>query len=101
MNYYGKYCRGNPSGYLMYLSLSQNNDPTKCGFFVCIDNDDHNVSKDFYELRKVIKILNRKGLDVKVFINPRFADQASMEAWVQKQLPGHAIFLGYQEEIEQ
>jgi hypothetical protein len=40
-------------------------------------------------------------LDVKVFINPRFADQASMEAWVQKQLPGHAIFLGYQEEIEQ
>jgi predicted deacetylase len=98
MNYYGKYCRGWPPGYSMFLWLNQHTDPTKAGFFVCIDNDDHAVSKEFYELRRVIRVLEKKGLDVKVFINPRFPDKTAMEVWVQKQLPEHTIFLNYKEE---
>lgn len=97
MNYYGKYHRGCPDSYLMFLTLFQQNDPAKVGLFVCIDNDDHAVSKEFYEFRKIIKTLNRKGFDVKVFINPRFKDQTNLEDWVKNQLPGHDVFLKYQE----
>jgi hypothetical protein len=97
MTYYGYYCRGNPEGYLMFLNILGNNDPSKMGLFIWVDNDDHAVSKEFYQFRKLIKrIANTRGIETKVFINPKVADKATMESWVQEQLPGHTIMLKYE-----
>lgn len=44
-------------------------DPSKIKnfeFLLWVDNDDHKVSKEFYNLRKYL----RKGLNIQVFVNP-------------------------------
>lgn len=98
MTYYGCYRRGDPNGYLMFLNLLSNNDPSKMGLFIWVDNDDHAVSKEFYEFRKLIKrLVDNKGVDIKVFINPRVTNKEAMETWVQNQLPGHTIVLKYED----
>ena len=71
------------------------------GLILWVDNDDHAVSHTFYEFRKKIRRLVDKGFDVKVCVNPRVADKATMEVWLQEQIPGHTLLLRYNPESEE
>jgi hypothetical protein len=78
----GIYTRNDPQALFRYLSkLQTNTDTTQLEILLWVDNDDHKVSSEFYTLRKYI----RKGLNIKVFINPPLASVEEVSDWLKTQ----------------
>lgn len=76
----GIYTRSDPQALFRYLSkLQSNTDATQVEILLWVDNDDHKVSSEFYTLRKYIK----KGLNVKVFINPPLPNTLEVSRWLE------------------
>lgn len=52
-----------------------------------VDNDDHKVSSEFYDLRKFI----RKGLNVQVFVNPSLGSSDKVFEFLSEKSTGDGI----------
>lgn len=59
-------------------------DPKGSELLLWVDNDDHKTSSEFYTLRKYI----RKGLNVRVFINPKITAEDEVFKFLESQTTG-------------
>lgn len=77
------YLPNNPKMLFEFLERTLK-DPKEAELLLWVDNDDHKTSSEFYALRKYI----RKGLDVKVFINPKAETEQKVFEFLESQASG-------------
>lgn len=62
--------------------------PKSFEFLLWVDNDDHKVSKEFYNLRKYL----RKGLNIQVLVNPSLGSSDAVFAELESKATGDQVF---------